>query len=214
MASCRTGYRKTIVGDLLHLHNAHEKAQMLLPWYANGTLEPGESTVLEAHLAECDQCRAELAADRRLRELYAATSAPGQPVRPVRIPPATGASWPLARRLSSGWGKVAQLALAAAAAVTLIVVVMPNQRDGEYRLLGSGDATAQGNAIVLFSPDTAARDLRAALEHAGARLVDGPTASGAYIVQVPEQRRTDALAELRGLPQVVLAEPVDAAGGP
>lgn len=202
------------MGDLLHLHNAHEKAQMLLPWYANGTLEPGESAVLEAHLAECDECRAELAADRALRELYAATSAPGQPMRPARMPPAKGSSWRLAERLSSGWGKAAQLALAAAAAVTLIVVVTPSQREGEYRLLGSDDATAQGNAIVLFSPETAERDLRAALERAGARLVDGPTASGAYIVQVPEQRRAEALAELRGLPQVVLAEPVDAAGGP
>lgn len=202
------------MGELLQLRNAHEKAQMALPWYANGTLEPDENAALEAHLAECEECRADLAANRALRELYAETPVQGRPRQPARLAPATGASSHLGRWLTSGWGKATQLALAAAAAVTLVVVVTPNQRDDEYRLLGSDDAAGQGNAIVLFAPDTAERELRGALERAGARLVDGPTASGAYIVQVPEQHRAAALAALRASPRVVLAEPVDAAGGP
>jgi anti-sigma factor RsiW len=201
------------VGDLLHLHNAHEKAQMLLPWYANGTLEPDDVTSFEAHLLECDECRADLAAERALRELYAGTPLPGEPRRPTALAAVGGSARPLGRRLSSGWGKAVQIAFAAAAAVTLVVIVTPSERDGDYRLLSSDEAAAKGNAIVLFSPDTAERDLRSALEQAGARLVDGPTASGAYIVQVPEQRRAQALAALRALPQVVLAEPVDAAAG-
>ena len=202
------------MGDLLHLHNAHEKAQMLLPWYANGTLEPDDAASFEAHLAECEECRADLTANRALRQLYAETPVPREPVRPAVRPAIGGSSGQLGRRLSSGWGRAAQFALAAAAAVALVVFVTPNERDGEYRLLSSDDAAEQGNAIVLFSPDTAERDLRAALDQAGARLVDGPTASGAYVVQIPEQHRTQALAGLRALPQVVLAEPVDAAGGP
>ncbi len=91
----------------------------------------------------------------------------------------------------------------------------PSERgDGDYRLLGSNSGERSGNAIVLFSPDAAERDLRAALERADAKVVDGPTASGAYIVRVPAETRADALEQLRGLPQVVLAEPVDAADGP
>lgn len=199
------------MGDLLQLHNAHEKAQMLLPWYGNGTLDYEDTLFFEAHLAECDECRADVVANRALRELYAEAPVAA---RPARHPPVAGSPQGLAGRLGARWGKATQLALAAAAAVTLIVVVTPNQRDDQYRLLGSNDAAAQGNAIVLFSPDTAERDLRAALEQAGARLVDGPTASGAYVVQLPEQRRAAALAGLRALPQVVLAEPVDAASGP
>lgn len=204
------------MGDLLHLHNTHEKAQLLLPWHVNGTLEVDDAVFFEAHLADCDECRADVAASHALRELYATMPAPVARARPVPPPVVRGSSWQLGQRLSSGWGKAAQLALAAAAAVTIVVIAVPNDRgkDSEYRLLGSDEASAQGNAIVLFSPDTAERDLRAALEHVGARLVGGPTASGAYIVQVPEQRRAEALAGLRALPQVVLAEPVDAAGGP
>ncbi len=202
------------MGDLLHLHNEHDKARMLLPWYANGTLAPDDAASFEAHLAECDECRADLAGDRALRELYAATPVELGPVRLAVMPPLEVAPRPLGRRLSLRWGKAAQLALAAAAAAALVVIVTPSERGGEYRLLGSDDPVAQGNAIVLFSPDTAERDLRAALEQAGARMVDGPTASGAYIVQIPAQRRAQALASLRALPHVVLAEPVDAAGGP
>ena len=68
--------------------------------------------------------------------------------------------------------------------------------------------------IVLFSPDTAERDLRAALVRTGGRLVDGPTASGAYIVRVPEATRDRVLDRLRQVPQVVLAEPIDVGDDP
>jgi hypothetical protein len=201
------------VGDLLHLHNEHDRARLLLPWYVNGTLEPEDTALFETHLNDCDECRADLAANRALRELYAATPVAGLAARPAQLTPARGSPQPM-WRLSSGWARVTQVALAAAAAVALIVVVAPRPEDSGYRLLGSDDAVQVGNAIVLFSPDTTERDLRAALTRAGARLVDGPTASGAYVVLVPEQRRAEALADLRALPQVVLAEPVDAAGGP
>jgi hypothetical protein len=206
------------VGDLLQLRDAHEQAQLLLPWHANGTLEPDDNALVEAHLAECEECRRNLAENRMLRELYAAMPVTAQPVRPplpgMRLQPRRNSSWrSMKRRFSSGWGKAAQATMAAAAAVALVLVVAPDRPGGDYQLLGS-DTPAQGNAIVLFAPETPERDLRAALEQAGARLVDGPTASGAYIVQVPEDGRGEALAGLRALPQVILAEPVDAAGGP
>jgi len=208
------------VGDLLQLRDAHEQAQMLLPWRVNGTLEPGEDAWLDAHLAECAECRHDLAANRALRELYAETPVASQPALPrmldvIESRPG-GSSWRFVkRRLSSGWGRAAQVAVAAAAALALALVIAPAEREDDgYRLLGSETAQPQGNAIVLFSPETAERDLRAALEQAGARLVDGPTASGAYIVQVPDARRAEALEGLRALPQVMLAEPIDAADGP
>lgn len=199
------------MGDLLHLHNSHEQAQLLLPWYLNGSLEPGEAAPFEAHLAECGECRADLAASRALRKLYAETPVAGGPARPATVLQVDAQP----RRAPVGWNRIVQVALAAAATVALIVTVAPGRDDDErFRLLGSPGAVEAGNAIVLFSPETAERDLRAALEQAGARLVDGPTASGAYVVHVPAQRRADALADLRALPQVVLAEPLDAARGP
>jgi hypothetical protein len=210
------------VGDLLQLRDAHEQSQMLLPWRVNGTLEPGDATVFEAHLAECSECRDDLAANMALHELYSGMPVKGPAVRPALLD-ALGkdAARPLRtdrhflkRHLSTRWGRVAQAAIAAAAAVTVVLFVAPAERDGDYRLLGADTPATHGNAMVLFSPDTAERDLRAALEQAGARLVDGPTASGAYIVQIPEQDRAAALDGLRTSPQVMLAEPIDAPGRP
>ena len=210
------------MGDLLQLRDEHEQAQMLLPWRVNGTLEPGEAALLEAHLAECEDCRRDLAANLALRELYAEMPVTTQSARPAllgaldsRLPPPGDSSWRFVkRRLASGWGRAAQAAVAAAAAVALVLYIAPSGRDDGYRLLGSDAPGQPGNAIVLFAPDTAERDLRAALEQAGARLVDGPTASGAYIVNLPEARRAEALEGLRARPQVMLAEPIDAAAGP
>lgn len=199
------------MGDLLQLRDAHEQAKMLLPWHVNGTLEPGDAAFFEAHLAECAECRADVVADRALRALYAKTPPAHEPARPA-APNVMGSS--AARHVSRSWGKAAAFAMAAAAAVALVVLIVPPQSDGEYRLLGSDEAAQPGNAIVLFAPDTAERELRAALEQAGARLVDGPTASGAYVVRVPEAHRAEALQGLRDLPQVMLAEPIEAAGGP
>lgn len=194
---------------------------MLLPWHVNGTLEPAEAAWFEAHLAECADCRADLQAEEALRIEVA-----GMPVEAdrsslrvfdriaARPKPPVAAPWSLLRRrITLGWALAGQAAIAAAA-VGVFVLVTPAPRDGEYRLLGSEPDTTRGNVIVLFSPDTAERDLRAALIRTGARLVDGPTASGAYIVRVPDATRDSVLDRLRQVPQVVLAEPIDAGGDP
>jgi hypothetical protein len=215
--NCRTGYRKKTVGDLLQLHNAHEQAQLLLPWRVNGTLDPGESALLDAHLAQCEACREDLAANLALRRLYAAVPAGHEPSRSPQPLRADGGRHRASNRIvrqfvkrRTRWSTVVQGAVAAAAVVALVVAFSPPSTEGEYRLLGSDSAEPAGNAIVLFSPETPERDLRAALSEVDARLVDGPTASGAYVVRVPGNKRADALARLRSVPQVILAEPIDA----
>jgi hypothetical protein len=47
-----------------------------------------------------------------------------------------------------------------------------------------------------------------------ARVVDGPTATGAYVVRIAPDRRGQAIDGLRATPQVVLAEPIDPGSQP
>lgn len=54
----------------------------LLPWYANRTLEAEESARVEVHLADCGDCRAELALWREVGE-----AAETQPEAPFAAPP-------------------------------------------------------------------------------------------------------------------------------
>ena len=59
---------------------------MLLPWYVNGTLEGAELALIEAHLDECAECRADLEAERLLAAEFAAMPEPelaGPPGRTV-----------------------------------------------------------------------------------------------------------------------------------
>lgn len=53
---------------------SHQESWELLPWLANGTLDPEEAARVEEHLAACTICRAEL---RACRELAASLSGAG-----------------------------------------------------------------------------------------------------------------------------------------
>ena len=205
------------MGTILHLHDAHEQVQLLLPWRANGTLDAQDAALVEAHLAECEECRTELASELALRDRYAAAPvavAARSRDRAMAILPGSGVAI-LRRRISLGWAVAAQAAVAAAATVAIVASWPASKPTEDYRLLASASAQpAKGNAIVLFAPEMTARDLRAALDAAGARIVGGPTASGAFVLQVDQATRTEVLAKLRGSKQVVLAEPIDPASGP
>jgi hypothetical protein len=204
------------MGELVHLHDAHEQTQMLLPWKANGTLDAQDAALVEGHLAECEQCRGDLAAELALRGLYAAAPAPAAPRARDRIDailPGSGVAL-LRRRVALGWALAGQAAVAAAAAVAIVANWPAAAPRDDYRLLASAAQPARGNVIVLFAPEMAERDLRAALDAAGARIVGGPTPSGAFVVQVDAGTRTAVLGKLRQTRQVLLAEPIDPASGP
>src|SRR6202007_1535484 len=49
------------MSDRNRRHEQHESVWLLLPWYANGTLEAAERRLVEDHLAGCADCIEELA---------------------------------------------------------------------------------------------------------------------------------------------------------
>jgi hypothetical protein len=209
----------------------HRDVQSLLPWYLTGELDESEHNTLQAHLSQCADCRAELAAERRLArkiaETPAAAEAPDVEHGWRRISQSLGTQ---SSERSSVSGRTKGVALRLKAAVFsrsaaswlgwavavqfCLLVVMSgalwrNEQPARYHTLGAAPASAAANIVVIFKPDTPERDLRAILRSSGARLVGGPTESDAYLLHVESAARSAALARLREETQVVVAEPVD-----
>jgi anti-sigma factor RsiW len=211
------------MSEIIPLHGqVHRQVQMLLPWFANDTLEQDERALVEAHLATCSECAADLRADRMLAEEisdltsdaeagWAALSRRIDEAAPPPIAaPATAPSRWYARRVDLRWALAAQFA-AAAVLLGLLVPGRPDPQPTVYHALGSGPAARPGNMIVLFSPDSRESEIKAVLAGAGARIVDGPTSSGAYVLDAADA--ASALPRLRASRLIVLAEPIGAGLG-
>ena len=88
------------------------------------------------------------------------------------------------------------------------LLLRPDTDPAPYRVLGSA-ASNGGNLVVIFQPTTSERELRRILQAQGARVVDGPTVTDAYLLSVPAANRDRALQALHAEPAVKLAEPLD-----
>lgn len=108
-----------------------------------------------------------------------------------------------------GWVVAAQ---GVAIVVLAVALVRSPAEPPAFHALSASGHDAGGNAIVVFAAGVAERDVRAALREAGARVVDGPTAAGAWVLRADDATR--AIAVLRARAGVVLAEPLQAAPRP
>jgi anti-sigma factor RsiW len=200
----------------------HRQTQQSLPWYVMDQLDAHERTEVEAHLADCAACRRDLETERELAaqivnlplDADASWAAVRGRIRP-RNPPPTFQN--LRGRLSHirapnrlGWLVAGQALVVAAGYVAF--VTLPQRVPAEYHALSAQPAYNAGNVIAIFRPDISEQQFRTALIGHRARVVDGPTASGAYVLRVPESERPAILAELQQSKDVVLAQPI--AAGP
>lgn len=226
-----------MTGRIISLHgDLHDDACALLPWYVTGRLDAEDIARVEAHLPDCAQCQADLAAERRLHAAIAGIDAPVGDVdagfaalqaqlsprsQPRRIRPAasrppenrTGQEW---RQSASWlrWAVAAQLALLILAGAALTLWHPAAAPSAQYRTLGAAPAPAEANIVVVFRPDIRESDLRRTLRDSQARLVGGPTAADAYLLHVDAAERALAVEHLRKQSTIVLAEPVDSGGKP
>ncbi len=202
----------------------HHEAQLNLPWYATGRLDPAEHAQVDAHLRVCAQCQEDLKFERWLTAEVPqlpitadqAWSALQGRLRPRDVARRPGLRERLGQRLGgllpsggggwSGWAVAAQFAVIVALAAAL---VLPHRQAPEYRALGAADAPGAGDVLVMFRPATPEAEFRRMLGAGGARLVDGPTPAGAYVIRAPATRRAAIVAQLRREGDVLLAEPID-----
>lgn len=204
------------MGDLHHIHDSHGRVQRLIPWFVNGTLDESEEALVRTHCEACGECRADVAREQHLRE--AVVSLPAGEDRGwaamrekvlQRPSPAerTRGSY-LGRPIALGWALAGQLAVAACLTIAFLGFAPEPEPERGYGLLASPAKGTTGNVIVLFAPETTEAALRRTLQTVGGRIVDGPTASGAYILRVAEPDQASAIAQLRAAGEVALAEPL------
>jgi hypothetical protein len=208
-----------MTGRILQLDPAaHKVADVLLPWFVNGTLEGDELAFVQRHVGQCGSCQREV---EWLRGLHAAC------VAGEADPRASSALRKLRGRLEEprrGRGPIAQLrhfwghggAWSQWVIATQLVVIVAlglwhlPALDGAalYRTLGasSGVTATAGNMVVVFDPATTEGDLRRMVRGAGARIVDGPTQANAYVLDVPAQQLGHAMQALRAEHAALLVE--------
>ena len=208
-----------MVEIILLRNDPHRNVELLIPWYSSGQISLAEVALVDAHLADCAQCRAAMEQERRLKDAVSSLPisadlgwqklqrrlAPDRPLRPLRRA-AFKLNWPTAIAAFAG----VQVVLLTSALILFRPAVPP----ASYQTLAAPTLSARGNLIVLFRPETTEQELRQTLERAGVRLVDGPTAAGAYLLAVDPTRRDTALDILRARTNILLAQPIDGAASP
>jgi anti-sigma factor RsiW len=214
-----------MTGTIISLHgDQHDQVNALLPWYVTDRLDEDDRARVEAHLAGCQTCQADLVAERRLKSLIHETAAgrtdadAGFARLMAEIDAEPRGAGTTARRsvvrqwqTSPGWMRwavAAQLLLLVGGGVALGVAVTP-RAGPQYHALSAPAQPRPGNVVVVFRPDAKESEIRSALRTGHARLVDGPTAADAYVLSVPVNERGAALQALRADTVVVVAEPLD-----
>jgi hypothetical protein len=207
----------------------HRRAWDAIPWVVNGSASTADRLTVESHVQECDECREELAFQRRIQAAMALAS--GHDVDATRSwerlrarleAEAAGSEPP--RRLA-GFGRGPQARWLAVAALTAIGVVaalrlshttqlLQGGPGAAYHTLSAPEGAAPGATIrAVFSPTTSVQQLQALLSGSGLTVVAGPSEAGVWALAPisASGRDTDgALRRLRASTAVRFAEPVGA----
>jgi anti-sigma factor RsiW len=194
---------------VFQLHTGeHDAVQGILPWFVNGTLDASQAQRVRDHLADCVQCRADLAWQQRLR-----AAAPHE--APSGAAHVADRQWAaLARRIASDpngtpreaararaptrlpWWPLALGAQTAIVAMLAIAWFAAPPREQRFQALGAAPSAASANVLVVFRPTATEADIRRALRAGHAQLVAGPTVTDGYLLRM-EPLTAQALARLR-----------------
>lgn len=224
-------------GRIVNLEtSAHQAVQELLPWFVMNRLEGGELDAVREHLAGCEQCRADVEQQRKLRaaepdtiimpDIDAAWRRMQAQLDAAPTAAESTAAAPRKRQSRYGnrladavqrlfgrpggwmpWAMAAQFV--AIAGLAIVVAHLEGEsaayRDASFHVLGT-PKNASANIMAVFRPEATEQELRGVLQASGARIVDGPTATGAYLLRVDEAHIEPAIKALRAQRAVALVE--------
>lgn len=209
--------------------STHQRVLESLPWFLTETLEENERDMVEQHILGCAHCRAELESQRLLREAVNRDEpTPGAEAALASLLPRLDATRPMrANRGTRGirwilgldrpipvWAGLA-LTLQLGITVALVLTFYRTDQDAAtYHVLAAADGpiSAKGNLVVVFNPEAQLHTVQNILIASGARIVDGPLASGGYVLHAPQASLPTTLAWLRTQRAVALAERLDSEG--
>lgn len=190
----------------------HRRAWELIPWYVNDTLEPAERDRVEAHLADCPDCRAEVELYRELVEAggrpedLAPAPHPAQLDRLVDRIAAEGEEPGRAARLADRLHRLPPSVRRLAAALVLLAVGLAGylgapgsdpggqgsgreaSRAARYRTLSQpeaaiGERPDEPVLRIVFAPRAPEEEIRRILLAVRGQIVGGPSPLGVYTVR-------------------------------
>ena len=202
---------------------SHEESWLMLPWLVNGRLDGAERIRLEQHVRGCAECAREVASQRlwceTLTEPERVTHAPGPSFRKLmeRIdaePPqraASGTSAMRALRMSAAW-RPPGLAWAASfvlcVALGTLAVTADRWSQPLFHTATAPAAAEPGVLHIAFERSLPIGEAEQVLISAGARVVEGPDASGVFgVAPVGPAAAPDGAARLHALADRLRTDP-------
>jgi hypothetical protein len=184
--------------------DTHAEAWALLPWLANGRLSADDREWVEAHVAGCGACRAELAAQRQVASRMARDEE--QPAAAndeqksfnklwARIEAAETATAPATGTLGAGGTRSSRTVRWLAAAVVVQAIGLGVLGFGSLR----GDDTRQDDIVtvanpesrlnapavrIVFAPQASIDTVNTLLTHQGLSIVSGPGIQGNFTAEL------------------------------
>jgi predicted anti-sigma-YlaC factor YlaD len=216
-----------------HLPDTHAESWALLPWLANGRLEAGDREWVDAHVAGCAECRAELAAQCRVATELARAGA--QPANandeeksfnklwaridavessPVdRAAESKTARHPASRTVR--WLAAAVVVQAIGLGVLGSSALRAPTPAGDFTTVADAQPRLNAPAVrVVFAPQASIADINTLLTHQGLTLVAGPGTQGNFTAvlsadAVASGASADSIARVISKdPNVSFAQPV------
>jgi putative zinc finger protein len=210
----------------------HDDVWHALPFYVNGTLRGQAREDVDAHLASCMECRAELVTQTQVRDTIVREDvrqesaqasfeqlwdrisedeavAEAHEAKALSAAPAV----PRARASNTMKWLVAAVIVEGIGLATLSAMTWSQSLSvsPDYRTLSSQETPLPGGQIrAVFSPDLKLAEFQGLLSSSKLSVVGGPTEAGVYTLALEDTSASvdNALAHLRGNASVRFAEPI------